>query len=249
MLKFLLFSMILLIGVLVVTPAPQVSRASEVTSVEVKPVPVDGWPDKVPVPPGLKWYSPTRYAQRTVIQNGYDYHTPVHENTDAYFSNAPPSWNPNRIFPWRNSAGLDYRVPGWTSRTGIALPEGKSIMVWTEYIEAGASRPLPRISWQFPPGTVTVDLLSYRGQPFEVRTRTKDERGTWRPRTLWEGGTPPPGYRGPVHKCAACHDRAGAWESYGTMIRGSDTVFSFPVLEEGTLRPRQDLPVRVVTRP
>ena len=214
------------------------------------------WPKDVPVPSGLKFYEPTQWAQRTVINNSRDYHHPVHENTDDVYQNSPPVWNPNRMFPWRVSGGLDPKCKECGNRPAIVLPEKGFIRYRKEYIYAGASRPLPKVTWSFPSGTRTYDLLTYRGETFELRLREKvtvNRRGTtqWRSRTIWTNPEKqPPGYKGPGRKCSECHDKAGEWQQYGTLLRGNDTVFSFPALEEGTLTPdKTNWPVKAWDEP
>jgi len=124
----------------------------------------------------------------------------------------------------------DAGLKGWTSTGAVSIPDGKHVRYWVERIEAGASRPLPKISWRFPDGTVFTDILSHAGKVFEVRQLTRTAKG-WIAATPYkvEGG--PPGYHGPGKKCSECHDRAGGWEQYGSLIRGSDGIFSFPLLE------------------
>lgn len=203
------------------------------------------WPAGVPVPAGLKLYQKTEHAQNTVILNGFDFHTIVHRDQDTI-----SGVNPNRIFPWAVSGGL-HQATGWQSHAAIALPKGKAVTVFNEYIDAGARRPLPVTRWEFPTGTVLADILSVNERTFEIRTLTKTERG-WVGRTPFESEHKPAGHVSP-HKvthgqsksaggrCFDCHDRAGQWLSYGTLLRGSDSVFSFSPLKPGTLLVRRDL--------
>lgn len=192
------------------------------------------WPKEVPFPAGMHIYRKSEHAQNTVILNGYDSHTIVHRNQDAV-----SGVNPNRIFPWRVSGGMDHAA-GWTSHAAVAFPESKPVQVFNEYIEAGARRPLPRTSWTFPVGTVFADILSENGRTFELRLLTKRADG-WRGRVAWESEHKPPGYRTPDRKCFDCHSHAGGWLSYGTLLRGGDRVFSWSPLKEGTLYVRRDL--------
>jgi len=202
------------------------------------------WPEGITLPKTMRLYDRTQYAQELTITNGIDTLRPIHYSQGDN--------NPNRLFPWAVNGGL-HRAQGWTSRTAIAIPEGKHILYWSERIDAGARRHLPRMSWQFPVGTVVADLLFTDGELFELRTLNKTEDGSWRGRRLWRSGKMPVGYIEPdrvigverqVGICVNCHQRAGAWQSYGALIRGADGVFSFSVLEEGTLRPRTDFPVK-----
>jgi len=227
----------------------------------------DLWPAVLPAPADLRSYRPAVWSQRTVITDGRDDHAAIHENTDDVYLNAPTVFNPNRAFPWRVSGGMDPRAKSWQSQKSISVPRDRHIRWWVERIEAGARRPLPRVAWEFPVGTVTADLLLYRGKPFELRTREKVKPGPdgWDAKILWEDPTNrPPDYKGPgtiypkpgggldplsqtsdgrpvpAGRCNGCHGRAGAYERYGTLLRGSDTVFSVPILKPGTLTPDVD---------
>lgn len=214
------------------------------------------WPASVKFPVGMTLYRKTEHAQNTVILNGFDSLTVVHRDQDTV-----SGVNPNRIFPWAVSGGM-HQATGWQSHAAIAIPKGKAVQVWTEYIEAGARRALPRIAWSFPTGTVLADILSANGQTFEVRTLTKARDG-WVGRTPYEAEHKPAGYVSPhkvahgQHKsesgrCFDCHQSAGKWLSYGTLIRGSDRVFSWSPILPGTLLVRRDLldagTVRIVER-
>ncbi len=199
----------------------------------------------IDLPANLKPYPRTRWTQRLTITNGLDTLLPVHENQDDYFQNAPMKQNPNRMFPWRNSGGMDVvDEREWTSRTALSIPEGKAVEYWQERIHAGASHPLPKVAWHYPRGTVAADLLSYRGEPFELRTLTKGEDGRWRGRVAWEDPTKRPlSYKGAGRPCMDCHRHAGGFLEYGMLIRGNDHLFSPPVLREGTLTPDTQGPI------
>lgn len=192
------------------------------------------WPSAVPFPTGLRLYQKSQHAQNTVILNGHDSLTVLRRDQDTV-----SGVNPNRIFPWRVSGGMDH-AQGWRSYAGVAVPHSKKIKVWVERIEAGASRPLPKLSWSYPVGTAFVDVLTRNGECFELRMLKKHADG-WRGHSVWESEGKPQGYRVPDRKCLDCHRHAGGWLSYGTLLRGGDHSFSFPILKEGTLLVRRDL--------
>lgn len=199
------------------------------------------WPEGVPIPKGMRLYRKTKYNQHLSITNDRDTLLIYHRDQDDNYTNAPPALNPNRFFPIAVSGGL-HESSGWTSRAAIALPG--TIYYWTDRIEAGAQRPLPRVAWVFPVGTVTADILSNEGEVFEVRIAEK-KPGGWRLRTLWKDESKfPAKYTGARKACSACHDDAGGWKQYGSLWRGSDGVFSFYPFEEGTFTPRTDFTVK-----
>lgn len=198
------------------------------------------WPEGVTMPPTLRPYRKTEYGQRLTVTNGLDQNLPWHIHQNDHNGQG------NREFPWRVPGGLD-NATGWASHTGIAIPEGQYVRYWTERIEAGAPRPLPKVTWSFPVGTRVYDLLTHRGQAFELRMLRK-ERDRWVGHTLWQGEDWPPGYRGVKatgRTCMGCHSKAGAWERYGPLVRGNDFVFSFTAFKEGTLEiDRTKFPVK-----
>ncbi len=213
------------------------------------------WPEHIKMPEGLRLYKKTQHSQRLVILNGQDDTRPVHNQQDDVFANAPTKPNPNRLFPWATSGGL-HNATGWQSYAAVALPDDRPILWWWERIAAGASRPLPRIAWRFPVGTVFADLLVKDDELFELRTLTRTESG-WVGRVLYETADKPAGYTDPgkvqlmdsphlrrigfrptsSDRCMRCHNHAGGWLEYGVTLRGSDKIFSFPLLRNGTLTP------------
>src|SRR5260370_31627370 len=112
------------------------------------------WPKSVPFPAQLRFYKIAPAGQHLVILNGLDYRG-VHA-ADYDF----PSVNPNRIFPWQHSGGMhavDANI--WRNATAVALPPGGEVEYWLELTDAGAVRPLPRLTWAFPDGTLFADML------------------------------------------------------------------------------------------
>ena len=198
------------------------------------------WPDAVPVPRGLRPYERTQFSQRLVILNDADHLSLVPLNQDDDLFNKP---NPNRKDEWRVNGGLHAAV-GWQSYTGLALPDGASIRTWTDRVEAGARRPLPRWFWQFPEGTRVVDLLTEGDRPFELRM-LKRENGGWKGHVVWEAEHKPRGYESLTTTCASCHAFTGASYGYGTILRGSGGIFSWsPFVNDGTFTFRKDVPIK-----
>lgn len=212
--------------------------------------PADGdiarlWPADAPPPPAtLKPYAKTAYNQYIAIRDGADHHAWIHRDQDADLPGNGEA-NGNRRFPWAVPGGLD-DARGWQSHAGIALPDKQSIRWWQEKVEAGARRPLPKVTWSFPLGTRLYDLLAHNGKAFELRM-LKKTAGGWEGHTLWQGEDWPPGYRGVKatgRTCVGCHNRAGQWERYGPLVRGSDFIFSWSPMVEGTGRVDRAKPVK-----
>lgn len=90
-------------------------------------------------------------------------------------------------FPWVHTAGYTGPVQHY-----YYFPEGKKITVTESTGEQFFGKRLKIrlnadhgdrervIEWQYPSGTVFMEILTTEGLPFEVRTRTKTEQGTWR---------------------------------------------------------------------
>ena len=215
-----------------------VTRVEAFSVQKANPLPAgweEYWPASVRVPRNLRPFRKTDYGQYIVIMNGQDYHSVAHKHAGHSVGYASGDGdNGNGRFPWAVPGGTD-NVRGLTSLTGIALPEGKAVRYWTERVEAGASRPLPKVTWSFPVGTRVYDLLAHNGKAFELRMLRKEER-QWKALTLWESGDWPPGYQGTKatgRSCIDCHSRAGKWEQYGPLIRGNDFVFGWTAFREG----------------
>jgi hypothetical protein len=79
-------------------------------------------------------------------------------------------------FPWVHTAGYTQPV-----HHAVYIPEGKKILYRDTYgPRVGEHGDLERvIDWQYPVGTVFVEVLTTHELPFEVRTRTKTA-GMWR---------------------------------------------------------------------
>lgn len=201
------------------------------------------WPPSVKRPANLRVYRKTQYGQRLTITDGYDQNIPFHVARDDHNGNG------NNKFPWAVPGGTD-NVRELSSIVAISLPEKEVVWWWEERIEAGARRPLPKVTWSFPAGTRVYDLLLHKGKPFELRMLRKEGfmgKPFWKGHTLWESGEWPPGYRGinaTGRKCNDCHNKAGQWERYGPLVRGNDYIFSWSAFREGTLIIDPEKPVK-----
>jgi hypothetical protein len=195
------------------------------------------WPGNVDIPQSIRFYRPTSFTQRLAITNGQDTNHVYRLDQDDVWGNSPPALNPNRLFPWAAPGGL-HEVSGWGSRVGIAIPDGKKIQIWRERVEVPlSSRPLPKVRWSYPDGTVLADVLFTREAVFELRLREKVQ-GKWKSTVPFRDlDAAPKGYTGPGKRCAECHDQAGSQLQYGISLRGSDGAFSPAPLVEGTLMP------------
>jgi hypothetical protein len=171
----------------------------------------------------MKFYQKARYVQRIAITNGRDSNNLFRIDQDDVGLNFH-AVNPNRIFPWAVSGGM-HNMSGWKSSTAVHLPSYPK--VFTEYVEAGASRRLPKTGWSFPDGTVFADVLSTDRGVFEIRTRSKLD-GNWRNKVAYRNPElAPHGYSGAGKACNECHDHAGSSKQYGVLIRGADETFSW----------------------
>lgn len=185
---------------------------------------VNLWPAEVEMPKGLKAYRPTRKSQRMAITNGMDSNLIYDKDQDDHWTNAPSLLNPNRQFPWAVPGGLD-NAKGWESIIAVALPS--AVSMYGDRVDVGARHPLPKTRWTFPEGTQFVDLLTYKGKPFELRTRTKI-KGEWVSKKEYEDKTArPEGYNGLTKSCVECHQGAGSQLQYGISVRGDDGAFSW----------------------
>lgn len=186
------------------------------------------WPD---LPEGMKWYTKTRHSQYLSINNGLDSNDLYRlDQDDTLFGRV----NPNRVFPWAVSGGL-HESSGWKSKAAVSIPEKAKVYVWTERVEAGARRPLPKYRWEWPKGTVFADVLSTDAGVFEVRTLTKTG-DSWKARTEYKDPEKAPkGYTGPRKSCFDCHSEP-ITTNYGIQVRREDGIFSASPLVDGTLR-------------
>jgi hypothetical protein len=187
-----------------------------------------GWPKSIEWADGMRVYPRTKFVQRVAVTNGAPSLSWYGLDQDDVWANAPPSINPNRLAPWRTPGGLD-GVHGWESTLAVYLPSSPAVRLEPTPIANGGL--IPAYRWTYPDGTVFADLLTHGGRPFELRMREKTD-GRWDSFVAWRNrDARPAGYVGAGKRCAECHDRAGASEQYGIMLRGADTVFSYLPLE------------------
>jgi len=129
---------------------------------------------KVPVPETLLFYKLPQVYQEMYSMSSRPYNdiTPIREEID----------------PWLSSGGLHHvDRKYWRNVTGIAIPKGKSIAYWQEYVDVRAFVPVHKHRWSFPEGTLAYDvLLRVNGKEaerlFEVRVQEKRD-------TDWDSGT------------------------------------------------------------
>lgn len=184
------------------------------------------WPKDVPVPHGLKAYTPTQWGQYLVIRNDRPYHAWHDIRALDPAVNVAVRTNPNQLPPWNASGGMS-GLKGWRSiKMTNATPD--KVKTWKENLKvAGTSQLLPGWRWSFPDGTIFTDLLvNDAGKPFELRVREKTN-GKWTSMVAFEDAAEAPkGYKA-AGNCRSCHDKAGSSEQYGLAVRGGDGVFTF----------------------
>lgn len=142
------------------------------------------WPKGVEFPEGAKFYElepayQTRLGGRSLFTIS-GVHSPLY-NISAVSSE--PFGNANREFPWRTPAGL-HNSPNFLSYKFVKI--NGPIEYWTEDI---SNQDSPVTRWKYPPGTIFGDLLMVTDKQgyaatFEIRTRTKLENGSWRPKVF-----------------------------------------------------------------
>jgi hypothetical protein len=89
--------------------------------------------------------------------------------------------NPNREFPWKETAGID-KSPNAAAVRFLVLPSDGSPIVWWKERMPGVEEYYDSFVWEFPVGTVVGEVLTILGPEdtwytFEVRTRTKSAPG------------------------------------------------------------------------
>lgn len=140
--------------------------------------------------------------------------------------------NPNAVFPIAVPGGLHF-ARGWTAESAVYLP--RKVRVYEQSMSAGLYRPVNRVRWTYPVGTVFVETLLHKDKPFEVRSMEKLSDGKWRFEIAHQDASNfPLGYR-PMRAgsaCVECHRDAGASKQYGLLWRGDDFVFSHNPAQE-----------------
>lgn len=140
-------------------------------------------------PSGLKFYEFPIASQHVAIlaTGGGDRDLCVvynpHPKTPWFFdTSGRPSKDVNAMNLWRVGGGLHESPRNqWVSYKGVSLPD--KVSVWREpVVVPNAAHKLPAWRWEFPNGTIFVDMLVRRsgntGWPFEIRTREK-RGGQW----------------------------------------------------------------------
>lgn len=206
------------------------------------------WPDSVERIPGLRSYVPMTFSQRLSLEgtNFTNRLWPI--DKDDRPPVGPAVVNPNRIFPYAVSGGL-HDSTGWVSIKAAKIPG--VVDVWTEEVPVPlTSAKIPKQRWQFPDGTVFVDMLAKDGVCFELRTSTKTG-GKWKQEAIYRDlEAAPEKFHGAGRSCVSCHKDAGASLNYGITVRGDDRVFSWsPYDESGSFRYRGDVQLRDVGIP
>jgi hypothetical protein len=133
---------------------------------------------------GLK-DQPLIFYDETVMPQAYQHDEGVHSPAYNISADKPaePFGNPNREFPWNKTAGLD-NCPTASTVLFMSLPPGEAIRWWSSPLahDGGAHT----VQWLYPAGTIFGELLLQQGPDgysytFEVRARTKQSDGGWKP--------------------------------------------------------------------
>lgn len=206
------------------------------------------WPESVERISGLRSYVPMTFSQRLSLEgkNFTNRLWPI--DKDDRPPVGPSVVNPNRIFPYAVSGGL-HDSTGWVSIKAAKIPG--VVDVWTEEVSVPlTSTKIPKQRWQFPDGTVFVDMLAKDGVCFELRTSSK-KGGKWKQEAIYRDlEAAPEKFHGAGRACVSCHKDAGASLNYGITVRGDDSVFSWsPYDESGSFRYRNDVQLRDVGVP
>lgn len=144
------------------------------------------WPQGVPRPETLKFYSLPKASQAVAALNtpGKDGGPPIIMFTHHTESVS----NINHQFPYIGSGGMDWAEKGtWRNITGLSIPEGKKIKVWKDWkpLNVGNNFQEERaLFWSFPTGTEAFDVLIRKNKDgsehiFTVRKRTKVSETAW----------------------------------------------------------------------
>ena len=208
------------------------------------------WPHGVEFPNGIKFYRATEWTQymahispfrgigkHEVLPWRADKDYPIYDDRGRF----APIKNPNQQFPYRVSGGMhDIPQSEWVSYKGAKIP--LKIKTWRGKV-AVRNAPggwLPKQLYEFPAGSVFVDMLATKAGVFELRQRIKRGDG-WESLVLFrDPDNAPAGYKGLTKRCAECHDNPEP-SVYHLNLRRQDGCFSFSPLIEGTLTPNKSL--------
>lgn len=119
------------------------------------------------------------YTHTQVYQQMHGYDASMRGIFDVRTENGPFNLRPGTTtheFPWVHTAGYNRPTLHY-----VYLPEGKRILFRDTFDRRpGEHGDVERvIDWQYPEGTVFMEVLTTHDVPFEVRTRTKS-KGAWR---------------------------------------------------------------------
>jgi len=180
------------------------------------------WPTPLVLPDKLHFYARSGYSQRLTITNGLDHHIWMPTSQDDSLG----AQNPNRKSPWVVSGGAD-GLTDFVSYVGVAFPKDATVNIYSESVDAGARRLLPMHKWNWPKGSVFIDMLTHKNHTFEVRQREKVNEVDWVSSVIFhDAQKAPKEFKGAGHSCISCHGKVGSQDGYGIRIRGGDTVFS-----------------------
>lgn len=167
------------------------------------------------LPDGSEKYEPTRWTQSIYVLSG-------HDTIDRVPTNRLDS-------KWHQSGGMA-GINGVTSEKYRLLPEAPREWIGTIQVWNGSNyQPNRGLLRTYADGTRFDDVLSYRGQVFEHRTREK-RGGRWSAKVIYsDHDARPPGYNGLQQTCASCHDEAGSGGYATGLVPGSDETISDPL--------------------
>ena len=179
------------------------------------------WPNGLKFPSEMKPYKRSEFTQNIFTTNGFTVH------------HIEPVRRSNLERKWQVSGGMA-DVKEFRSDLYRYFPEYPSTWVDNIPVWNGSNFQNNR-GWkiEWPDGSKFMDVLSNKGEVFEIRQRKK-ESGKWNSLVLFEDPKARPiGYTGLSVSCASCHSQAGTG-SYGAgLVPGGDGVISvgFKALE------------------
>jgi hypothetical protein len=197
-------------------------------------------PKNVRTGPNLRFYKATDTNQGLLPGSAPKLLTKFQDTIDP--RDGARVFNPNRFNPYAVPGGLA-DVVGYGNRFAVSIPEGKKIKLFSNKVFSPAlNTKATRIEWEFPEGTMFLDMLFTDNGVFEVRRRER-VAGVWVNTVPFRGDNVPRGYKGLAREvCADCHRDAGNVTGYSMGLRGSDTVWSFWPFVEGTIKRNPAIP-------
>lgn len=177
---------------------------------------VIGWNSPIPLPAGMKRYTPSTVTQRIAVTNSRDtiQQAPIRDLESK----------------WHGSGGM-VGLTGWKSEkfknqtVSVSRIADISVLNGLGYFQNNRG-----IVRTYPDGTRFDDVLSNdQGDVFEHRTREKQD-GRWKSQILFSNESArPKGYTGLSVACSSCHNQAGTGGYATGLIPGGDTVLSDPL--------------------